>query len=69
MGSTSLSMDTLGTHFQTQKYMQNISSEWTGVPDQRKRIIEPHKTREEEGTRGKGRIVCRTEPALGRWEN
>ena len=38
MGSTSLSMDTLGTHFQTQKYMQNISSEWTGVPDQRKRI-------------------------------
>ena len=38
MGSTSLSMDTLGTHFQTQKYIQNISSEWTGVPDQRKRI-------------------------------
>ena len=34
-----------------------------------KEYIEPCKTQYDEGTRGKGRIVCRTEPALGRWEN
>ena len=27
----------------------------------------PHKTREEEGTRGENRSVSRTGPALGRW--
>ena len=34
----SLSMDTPGTHLQTQKCMQNTCWEQTGVPDQRKRI-------------------------------
>ena len=38
MWNTSLSMDTSGIHLQTQKCMQNTSSEGTGVPDQRKRI-------------------------------
>ena len=36
--STSLSTDTSEIHLQTQQYMQNISWEQTGVPDQRKRI-------------------------------
>ena len=36
--STSLSMDTSGIHLQTQKCIQNTSWEWTGVPDQWKRI-------------------------------
>ena len=38
MWNTSLSMDTSGIHLQTKKCMQNTSSEWTGVPGQRKRI-------------------------------
>ena len=38
MWSISLSMDTSGIYPQTQKCMQNTSWEWTGVPDQRKRI-------------------------------
>ena len=38
MWSTSLSKDTSGLHLQTQKCMQNTSWEWTGVPDQWKRI-------------------------------
>jgi len=36
--SPSLSIDTSGTHLQTQKCLQNISWEWTGGPDQWKRI-------------------------------
>ena len=36
--STSLSTDTSRIHLQTQKFMQNISWEHTGVPDQQKRI-------------------------------
>ena len=35
---TSLSTDTSGTHLQTQKCMRNTSWEWTGGPDQWKRI-------------------------------
>ena len=38
MWSTSLSTDTSGIHLQKQKCMQNTSWEWTGVPDQQKRI-------------------------------
>ena len=34
-----------------------------------KGYIEPCKTREYEGTRGKNRSVGRTGPALGGWEN
>ena len=33
-----LSTDTSRIHLQTQKCIQNTSSEWTGVPDQRKII-------------------------------
>ena len=33
-----ISMDTSEIHLQTQKCMQNTSREWTGVPDQWKRI-------------------------------
>ena len=47
MWSTSLSMDTSGTHLQTQKCMQNTSCEWTGVPDQRKRIYRPFQTQDQ----------------------
>ena len=36
--STSLSKDTPGIHLQTEMCMQNTSCEWTGVPDQQKRI-------------------------------
>ena len=36
--STSLSTDSSGIHLQTQKCLQNTSWEWTGVPDQCKRI-------------------------------
>ena len=36
--STSLSMDTSEIYLQKQKCMQNTSWEWTGVPDQRKRL-------------------------------
>ena len=39
--STSLSTDTSGIHLQTQKWMQNTSWKWTGVPDQQKRIYRP----------------------------
>ena len=35
----------------------------------RKEYIEPRKTREDEGTRGKERSVSRTGPALSRWGN
>ena len=38
MWNTSLSRDTSGIHFQTQKCMQNTSWEWTGVHDQQKRM-------------------------------
>ena len=34
-----------------------------------KEYIEPHKTREDEGTRGKNRSVSSTGPALGGWGN
>ena len=34
-----------------------------------KEYIEPYKTREDEGTRGKSRSVGRTGPALGGWGN
>ena len=40
MWSTSLSTDTLGIHLQTQKCLRNTSWEWTGVPDQWKRIYQ-----------------------------
>ena len=36
--STSLSTDTPGIHLRTEMCMQNTSCEWTGVPDQQKRI-------------------------------
>ena len=36
--NTSVSTDTSGIYFQTQKCIQNTSWEWTGVPDQWKRI-------------------------------
>ena len=32
-----------------------------------KEYIDPHKTPEDEGTRGKNKSVNRTGPALGRW--
>ena len=38
MWSASLTTDTSGIHLQTQKCMQNTSSEWTGVPDQRTKV-------------------------------
>ena len=38
MWSTSLSMETSRIHPQVQKCMKNTSWEWTGVPDQWKRI-------------------------------
>ena len=38
MWSTSLSSDTSGIHLQTQKCIQNTIWEWTGGPDQGKRI-------------------------------
>ena len=34
-----------------------------------KEYIDPRKTREDEGTRGKNRSVSRTGPALGGWGN
>ena len=34
-----------------------------------KEYIEPRKTWQDEGTRGKNRSVSRTGPALGGWEN
>ena len=34
-----------------------------------KEYTEPHKTREDEGTRGKNRSVSRTGPALCEWGN
>ena len=34
-----------------------------------KEYIEPHKTQEDEGTRGKNRSVSRTGPALSGWGN
>ena len=44
--NTCLSTDTSGIHFQTQKCMQNISWEWTGVHDQQKGMYRPtHKSR------------------------
>ena len=45
--SASLSMDTSGIHLQTQKCMQNTSWEWTGVPDQWKKIQRPTQTRDQ----------------------
>lgn len=39
MWSTSLTTDTSEIHLQTQKCMQNTSSEWTEVPDQRDKSI------------------------------
>ena len=62
---TSLSMDTSGTQFQTQKCLQNTSWEQTGVPDQQNLT----QNLEDEGTMGKNRSVSRTRPALGRWGN
>ena len=63
--------------------MQNSSWEWTGVPNQQKRIYRTYiyiyiyiyiyrtscKTQQDEGTRGKNRSVSRTGPALSRWGN
>ena len=67
--STSLSTDTSGIHLQTQKCMKNTSWEWTGVPDQRKRIYRTTQNLVELGTRGKKRGVSRTGPAFGEWGN
>ena len=69
MWSTSLSMDTSGTHLQTQTCTQNTSREQTRVSDQRERYTDPCKTQQDEGTRGKNRSVSTTGPALGRWGN
>ena len=41
MWNTSLSMDTSGIHSQTRKCVQNSTGEWTGVPDQQKRMYRP----------------------------
>ena len=41
--STSLSTNTSRTPLQTRKCMQNTHREWTGGPDQRKRIYRTHK--------------------------
>ena len=67
--STSLSMDTSGIHFQTQKCMQNTSWEWTGVPDQWKRTYRT--TQNSVGWRNweVNRSVSGTGPALGGWGN
>ena len=52
-------MGTSGSHLQTQKCVQNTSSERTGGPDQRKEYIELRKTQEDEGTRGKAGALVR----------
>ena len=69
MWSTSLSMDALGKHLQTQKCMQITSWEQTGVPDWWKRVYRT--TQNLVGWRnwGKKRSVSRTGPALGQWGN
>ena len=65
--STSLSMDTSGTHLQTLKCMQNTSWEWTGVPDQWKRLYRPTQNSIGQRVRGKNRSVSRTGHILSRW--
>ena len=69
-GCGSLSKDALGIHLQTQTCMQNTNWEWTGVPDQWKRI---YRTTQNsvgfKGTRGKNRSVSKNGPALCRSGN
>ena len=67
--STSLSMDTSEIHLQTQKYIWNTNWERRKYLTSGKEYIEPHKTRQDKGTRGKKRTVNRTGPALGGWGN
>ena len=67
MWSISPSMDTSGIHIQTQKCMQSRvdRSSWPAEKN-----IEPHKTWQDEGTRGKNRSDSRTGPTLdelGNW--
>ena len=66
MWSTSLSTDASGIHLQMQKCLQNTCWEWTGVPDQWKRI---YRTTQNSVGMGKNRSVSRTGPALGWWGN
>ena len=69
MWSTFLFSDPSGIHLQIQKCMQNTSWEPSGVSDQWKKYIEPCKTLQDKGTRGKNRSVRSTGPALSWWGN
>ena len=69
MWSTSLSKDTSGIHLQTQNCMKNTSGEWTGEPDQQKRIYRTMQNVVEGRNWGKNRSVSRPGPALGGWGN
>ena len=69
MWSTSLSKDTSGIHLQTQNCMKNTSRDWTGEPDQQKRIYRTMQNVVEGRNWGKNRSVSRPGPALGGWGN
>ena len=60
-------MDTSGIHLQTQNCMQNTSWEWTGAPDQQKRIYRPMQNSVGWRIRGKSRSVSKIGLPLGGW--
>ena len=56
-------------HLQTQECVQDTSESRQEYLTRGKEYTEPHKTRQDEGTRGKNRSVSRSGPALSGWGN
>ena len=68
MWNISLSMDTSGTHLQTQKDLQTPAESRQEYLTTGKQYVEPCKIWLDEGPWGKNRSVGRTRP-LSRWGN
>ena len=58
-------------------YIRNTTSDTCRTPAESrqeyltsgKEYLEPHKTQQDEGTKGKNRSISRTGPVLSRWAN
>ena len=63
-------METSAIHLQTHRNVYRTPAESRQeYLTSRKEYIEPCKTQQDEGIRGKNRSVSRTEPPLGGWGN
>ena len=69
MWSTSLSTDTSGYTFRHRSACGTLAESREEYLTSKKEYIDPRKTREDEGTRGKNRSVSKTGPALRGWRN